>query len=117
NVLIVEDDDVIQEKLHRMFEQFEHAHVAARSSREALAALSRDKFDMVISSYALPDGNGAALLNNVKTEMPKALRCLISEGRESDYSPRTWHIFMGKPFSIKDIEVLCVLAQRCSSRP
>lgn len=67
-VLVVDDDDVDREKIHRLLGQvnFPTTVVEAGSGREALALLRQQAIDCVILDYCLGDATGTDLVPEIR---------------------------------------------------
>lgn len=57
-ILIVEDEAVLRKNLARLLARAGHEVVTASSRIEAVGALSRSRFEMLLIDVQLPDGNG-----------------------------------------------------------
>ena len=62
-VLLVDDDPLILEGLSRLLEGRNYDIVTAQGGREALAAIGRQQFDIILLDLAMPDLDGAAVLS------------------------------------------------------
>jgi DNA-binding NtrC family response regulator len=52
--------------------------VAARTGDEAISILKNINFDIILSDFQMPNGNGMSVLNYVNTMNPKAIFFFIS---------------------------------------
>jgi two-component system phosphate regulon response regulator PhoB len=102
-VLIVEDDDSTRMLLHRILqvEGFEvRATATSREARDAVAELCPA---LVLLDLQLPDGDGLALLEDLRRDRPD-LACIVVSGRDEEAS-RVLGLRLGaddyvvKPFS------------------
>jgi len=79
-VLIVEDDANVRAmlvaQLERRVPRATFAGVA--SVREGLDQLDREKVDLILSDYHLPDGNGLDFLSQARREHPDAARMIFT---------------------------------------
>jgi DNA-binding response OmpR family regulator len=66
-ILVVEDDDVLREAL--MFDCVRHGYEAqgCSSGNEALERLGRERFDLALSDWRMPDGDGECLLRGLES--------------------------------------------------
>jgi signal transduction histidine kinase len=78
SVLVVEDDPDARGALRILLELAgAHAHVVA-SAAEALAAIAREPFDVVISDIAMPGEDGYSLIAKMRARQPQDGRRLVT---------------------------------------
>jgi DNA-binding NarL/FixJ family response regulator len=79
-VLFVDDEPLLLKGLERSLRSMrkEWQMVFAVGPVEALEALSREDFDIVVTDMKMPGMNGAELLEEVKKRSPKSLRMVLS---------------------------------------
>lgn len=65
--LIIDDERDNLELIADEFKVNGHYVIAASSGNEAIKILKRDSFDVIISDFNMPNGNGIAVLNYVNT--------------------------------------------------
>jgi DNA-binding NtrC family response regulator len=70
SVLIVDDEESIRESLEKVLTKAGYLAQTASSGNEALALLSAQPADVVLADLKMPDGDGIALLKNVKKKYP-----------------------------------------------
>lgn len=79
-VLLVEDDDdyaqTVKRVIHRLGDG--HAPDIVHDEPTALAAISRTRYDVVVSDYDLSPGNGMRVLEHVRRTWPQAHRILLT---------------------------------------
>ena len=73
-ILLVDDEEAITRHVGRALRADGHEVSAARSVAEALAALARQPFDLLIADHRLPDGTGLDLVREVVAGQPEAER-------------------------------------------
>jgi response regulator RpfG family c-di-GMP phosphodiesterase len=76
-LLLVDDEEDNLEYLVRVFRSGYETH-CARSGREALEALRRDKFDVIITDQLMPGMTGAELLQRSIEYCPDAIRIVVT---------------------------------------
>lgn len=69
-ILLVDDEHIILETYSSLLSEKGFSVVTACSGREALEAFCRQPFDLVITDLAMPDGDGFALLEEIKGRSP-----------------------------------------------
>lgn len=107
-VALVEDDQWIQNGL-RMFFEFNGCDMEGyEQATTAIEALKKEKFDIVISDYWLPDMDGLALIGLAKEHQPDAVFILITAyptpGLREEAARMGIHDFLPKPLTIPKIE-------------
>lgn len=105
-ILIVDDEETIL-SCHRDMFGATHAIFTARSAREALAVLERQRVDVVVSDYKMPGGDGISLLIEVKKRYPGVIRALMTAYADMQLVIRALnegeiHRFIAKPFNYQE---------------
>ncbi len=67
-ILLVEDDVSFSEMLRRFLERHHHEVTLSYTLEDAKAKVKNTTFDLVFTDLRLPDGDGIALLNHIKTK-------------------------------------------------
>ncbi|MEO5788908.1 MAG: sigma-54-dependent transcriptional regulator [Gelidibacter sp.] len=67
-ILLVEDDVSFSEMLRRFLERHQHEVTLAYTLEDAKTKVKNSTFDLVFTDLRLPDGDGIALLNHIKTK-------------------------------------------------
>ena len=67
-ILLVEDDVSFSEMLKRFLERHHHAVMLSYTLEDAKLKVKETTFDLVFADLRLPDGDGIALLNHIKTK-------------------------------------------------
>ncbi|WP_135255547.1 response regulator transcription factor [Thermus caldilimi] len=106
-ILVVDDEESILVPLEFLLKKAGHEVVLARTGEEALEALSRGVFDLMVLDLMLPGVDGFAVLERAKAlpQRPKVL-VLTARGREADRAKALAlgaEAFMAKPFGIQDL--------------
>lgn len=80
-LLIVDDEEVLVELLHRLVERHGYRALSAMSGKEALRLFdeNRDKIDLVITDLMMPEMDGKQLAKELLQRDP-SVRILISTG-------------------------------------
>lgn len=77
-ILIVDDDPIIVESLIEFLQLEGHEADGARGFGEAVTALHRRAYSLVISDINLPDGNGFELLRVIRQRYPELVVVMIT---------------------------------------
>lgn len=109
-VLIVEDDRAVRLLLRRIFEDAYDVHEAVDGEEGLIRALDLLP-TVVIADQRMPGMTGVELLSRLRTELPRAVRVLVSG--YSDYGPvvdavnaASVHTYFEKPFHRDDIRTV-----------
>ena len=110
NILLVDDEIEIVEILKTLVQsEFDCQIKTAFSGNEAIQLFDQTKFDLIISDYSMPDGNGAALFNHNKkrSNLPFVF---VSGGYLEDYhdveeffETNSLNSYIHKPLDIDDL--------------
>jgi signal transduction histidine kinase len=71
SILLVEDDDGIAKAFHRLLSSHGHSVVRARGAAQALNAMDRGLFDVLICDLTLRDGSGLELLPRIRASLAR----------------------------------------------
>lgn len=77
-LLIVDDEEEIREMLSRHFRFQEYQVKTASNGKEALDALSQQRFDVMISDIMMPEMNGVELLRKCRDDYPLVRPIMIT---------------------------------------
>jgi CheY-like chemotaxis protein len=106
-ILVVDDEPFVCDAVKMMLNFDGHTVETASSAKEALAMLEGDKFDLVITDFAMPDMKGDALAAAIKTRAPKMPVVMITayaEMLQASGNPMTGVDFMiSKPFLLENL--------------
>lgn len=105
NILVVEDDDALRDALLLTLDSAGHRAQGAPGGREALAAMERDRFNMVISDLRMSPMDGLQLLGEIHGRFPGLPVMLMTAFGEVDKAVAAMRggacDFMLKPFEPK----------------
>ncbi len=106
--LLIDDDEYVRDSLRLFFESKKCCLRAVETAEEALEALSREKFDIVITDYMLPGMDGLEFCRRLRKINPGALMILItaygSTAVASEALTLGIHELIEKPFTTTMIE-------------
>jgi len=78
SVLLVEDDPWSMDSLTTFFQLVGCRMHSAVNAKEAVAAVSRDRFDLILCEYQIQDMNGLSLLKMLGDIRPDAVKFLFT---------------------------------------
>ena len=89
-MLLVEDHAVVRQGVRQLLLDRDVASdvAEAETGGEALAAVSKHAFDIVLLDIALPDMNGVEVLKRIKRKVPRVPVMMFSMYREDQYAVR-----------------------------
>jgi len=77
-ILIVDDEPQIRSALRRLLEREQYEVLEAPGTHEALKIAQRQRVDLVISDYLMPESNGLDLLVQMKKHHPRTVRIIMT---------------------------------------
>jgi len=107
HILVVDDEPYVCDAVRMMLAFDGHKVETAGNGKEALAAFAKDKFDLVVTDYAMPGMKGDELAAAIKALSPKQPVVLITayaEMLKSADNPLTGVDFIvSKPFLLENL--------------
>jgi len=107
HILVVDDEPFVCEAVKMMLAFDGHIVETATNGREALAKFDRQRFDVVITDFAMPAMKGDELAAAIKTRNPKQAVVMITAYAEmlrSAGEPLAGVDFIiGKPFLLENL--------------
>jgi DNA-binding NtrC family response regulator len=118
NILIVDDEQDMLQLLKRSLAPDLNCHIeTASSGKEALRAISREPFDLVLADIKMPEMDGLALLELIKREQPELTVVMMTAYGTVDTAVEAMrngaYDFVTKPF---DHEALIVRLEKALER-
>ena len=106
-ILVVDDEPFVCEAVKMMLAFDGHEVKTANSGKEALLVLEKDKFDLVITDFAMPTMKGDELAAAIKARLPKQPVVMITayaEMLQSSGDPLPGVDFLiSKPFLLENL--------------
>ncbi|HSR36601.1 MAG TPA: response regulator [Desulfurivibrionaceae bacterium] len=107
-LLLVEDDALVRNSLRLFFENEGCRLEVLETAEEAVDAVRRREYDIVITDYRLPGMDGLNFLRELHSCRPRTMRVLLTAYMDEDVLADAFrvgvHEFIEKPFSSRDIE-------------
>lgn len=107
-ILLIEDDPWSRDSLSMFFRIVECRMQSAENAMEAIAAMSRNRFDLILCEYQLPGINGLTLLKMLGDIQPKAVKFLFTSypvQKLVEEAVRSGiHEVIRKPFTMETLE-------------
>ena len=83
-VLVVDDDDQVRDVVRGFLRELGHSALEASNGLEALAALSEQPIDLVISDVFMPEKEGLTTIEEIRAKYPKTKILVMSGGGSDD---------------------------------
>lgn len=118
NVLVVEDDRYSRETLCQILELFGHASVPAINGRDALRHFVKQKPDIVITDWLMPDTDGIELCKRIRAFEDEDYTFVVmvsAKNRKEDMLQAMEagvDDFMSKPFHREELRLRLTNAER-----
>jgi DNA-binding NtrC family response regulator len=72
NILIVDDEEVVRRSFSRVLDGAHCRTASAAGGEQALRALARERFDVVLLDLRMPGADGIAVLKAIKARWPES---------------------------------------------
>jgi Response regulator containing CheY-like receiver, AAA-type ATPase, and DNA-binding domains len=107
-ILLIEDDPWSRDSLSMFFRIVECRMQCAANAKEAITAMSRDRFDLILCEYQLPGMSGVTLLKMLENIEPGAVKFLFTSypiQKLAEEAARSGiHEVIRKPFTMETLE-------------
>jgi DNA-binding NtrC family response regulator len=108
SILLIEDDPWSRDSLSTFFRIMECRMQSAENAMEAIAAVSRNRFDLILCEYQLPGMKGLTLLKMLGNIHPGAVKFLLTSYPVKKLAEEAVqsgiHEVIRKPFTIETLE-------------
>ena len=106
SILIVEDDATLRDLLYELFTDVYHC-TAVASAEEALALLSSQRFEVVLTDISMAGMSGLELLGHIRQLWPDTTVIVASGIRDKEYAEGLLRMgafdYLVKPFELLDV--------------
>ena len=114
-ILFVDDEANVLKAMLRIFRQENYSLLTAASADQALAILSRETVQVVISDHRMPGMRGTDLLREVKKRYPATIRIMLTGHADVDavmgaVNDGAVYKFITKPWNDDDLRLTVSLA-------
>jgi DNA-binding NtrC family response regulator len=110
HILIVEDDEIFVRPLQRTLEVAGYGILAIGSGEEALARLTTDDFDLVLTDKRLPGMDGVELVRRIKAEYPHLAVVVMTAYGSIGSAVEAMRLgaedYLVKPFEVAEVELV-----------
>jgi putative nucleotidyltransferase with HDIG domain len=108
-VLIVDDERVIREVLAEHLGDRGHACTPVTNAFDALRAIDRDRFDLVLADIDMPGKDGITLLGEIKQQQPDLDVIMVTGVVDTDTAIRAIRLgasdYIAKPFNLEEVVI------------
>ena len=108
SILLVEDDPWSRDSLAMFFRIVECRMQSAANAKDAIAAVARDRFDLILCEYQLPGMCGITLMKKLGNIQPSAVRFLFTsypvQKLDEEATRSGIHEVIRKPFTMATLE-------------
>ena len=113
-ILIVEDERIARENMAHILSREGYRVEAAPGGREALRLLAKQEFDLVVTDLIMPEVDGLAVLQEVKSIWPETEVLMITGHAKVDTAVMAMqkgaYHYLAKPYSIEELRLLVAKA-------
>jgi DNA-binding NtrC family response regulator len=106
-ILIVDDDDAVLDVLYDLFAEEHMCHLAG-TAEQALAFISEQSYDVVLTDISMPGLSGLELLGHLRQSQPNTPVIVISGIGDRTHAEGLTRLgafdFILKPFSLEIVE-------------
>ena len=109
-ILIAEDDDSFREMIQDFLKTPQRTIFSFKNGQEAIQALRKGKFDLVISDLMMPGADGMEVLREAKEMNPDSVVILVTGYASLDSALRAIrggaYDYIRKPFKLDELEIV-----------
>jgi len=109
-VLVVDDEPAVAEMLGEILRLIGYVPTMCNSAIDALALLSQNKFDVIVSDIRMPGMDGKQFYERLKTQQPDYVRRIIFLTGDTvspdtkEFIESTGNLYLSKPFQIATVQ-------------
>jgi CheY-like chemotaxis protein len=102
-ILVVDDEPSVANTVKMLLQFDGHEVEANHNSRDALAMFEPDRFDLVITDFAMPGMNGHQLAAAIKADAPDQPVIMITAHADTLPPSPSVDFVVGKPFRLEHL--------------
>ena len=102
HILVVDDEPLVSQSVKMVLDMDGHKAETARSAEEALAKFNKDRYDIIITDFAMPGMKGDELARNIKNVAPTKPIVLLTAFPPVHLPPEI-DVLVIKPFDIESL--------------
>jgi two-component system, NarL family, capsular synthesis sensor histidine kinase RcsC len=111
-ILLTDDQPEVRDTIRMMLDLDEHIVAEAANGREALELFMPNRFDLVMTDYAMPGMQGDELARNIKQLAPSQPVLMVTgSAQPSGGLAGAADAILAKPFSLQELR--CAIAGLC----
>lgn len=108
-ILLIEDDPGLSELLREILKESGHEVQNAHSGADAIQKIQKEKFELIILDYSLPDTNGKSLIENLMSINQSIPPYIVSTGMGDERIAVNMMKLGARDYIVKDINYLELL--------
>jgi len=109
-LLIADDERSMRELLDLVFKREGHQVTVASNGREALEAMQKSSFDLIITDVKMPDLTGTELLRAVREQSPETMVIMMTAFATINSAREAFKLgaddFIQKPFDVDEFKLI-----------
>ena len=109
-ILIAEDDDSFREMIQDFLKSPQRLIFSFKNGQEAIQALRKEKFDLIITDLMMPGADGMEVLREAKERYPEGVVILITGYASLDSALQAIrggaYDYIRKPFKLDELEIV-----------
>lgn len=106
-ILVVDDESTVRDAIKMLLKFEGHEVETAASGREALAIIQKEKFDLILTDYAMPLMTGEELATTIKALSPRQpvgmITAYADELQASGEGIHGTDFLLRKPFALTEL--------------
>lgn len=117
-ILVVDDEESVRYSFERFLDEPDYQVITAKNGTEGISKFSSGIFDLVVLDVRLPDISGFEVLNQIKSNDPKAVVLIITAHGTTEIAIEATKLgaydYILKPFDIPAMKKVIEEALNCS---
>ena len=103
-ILLVDDEQTVRQTIKLLLHLDQHTVTEAKDGREALDLFTQERFDLVITDFAMPRMQGNELAVRIKQLAPgQPIVMITAHGARLGTADNPVDSVLGKPFAFQDL--------------